>query len=151
MYATGKPDTAPWLGQHGIHAVTWGIGPNGVDNCANFLKTYVAVLAEHAGNASRLNAHVADARFGFMQHVYVADTDEQARREAGEALKVWYDNFHFLWLRYTGNPIFPFDVEAWIEQASYRSVRPNRCADRYSGCSTPRVPTASEARSCSAA
>jgi alkanesulfonate monooxygenase SsuD/methylene tetrahydromethanopterin reductase-like flavin-dependent oxidoreductase (luciferase family) len=114
-YATGNADTAPWLGQHGIHAVTWGLGPNGVENSATFLARYVAALAEHAGDAGRLNAHVTSPRYGCMQHVYVADTDAQARREAGEALKVWYDNFQFLWLRHTGKSIIPFDLDGWID------------------------------------
>jgi alkanesulfonate monooxygenase SsuD/methylene tetrahydromethanopterin reductase-like flavin-dependent oxidoreductase (luciferase family) len=51
-----------------------------------------------------------------MGHVYVADTDEQARREAREALKVWSDNFNQLWVRYQGQPRFTVDLDAMIER-----------------------------------
>lgn len=51
-----------------------------------------------------------------MQHIYVADSDAQARREASAALEVWHANFHALWRRNTGKdwPYLPYDLNAWI-------------------------------------
>jgi alkanesulfonate monooxygenase SsuD/methylene tetrahydromethanopterin reductase-like flavin-dependent oxidoreductase (luciferase family) len=111
-YATINAQTMPWLGQHNVNVVSWGLG----GNPRGGLDTYRAAQAAHRGDPSRLNAHVAQPRVGLMGHVYVADTDEQARREAGEALKVWGESFNHLWVRYQGKPRLPVDLDAMIER-----------------------------------
>jgi alkanesulfonate monooxygenase SsuD/methylene tetrahydromethanopterin reductase-like flavin-dependent oxidoreductase (luciferase family) len=87
-YATANPDSAAWLGRHAFNVLTWGIGPEGRTNAGRFVTQYREALNMHVGDPGRLNAHVARPRRGVMQHVYIADSDAQARREAGAALEV---------------------------------------------------------------
>lgn len=111
-YATHNAQTMPWLGQNNVNVVSWGIGgdPSGG------LQAYRAAQAAHRDDPRRLNAHVAQPRVGLMGHIYVADTDEQARREASEGLKVWGESFNHLWVRHQGQPRFTVDLDTMIER-----------------------------------
>jgi alkanesulfonate monooxygenase SsuD/methylene tetrahydromethanopterin reductase-like flavin-dependent oxidoreductase (luciferase family) len=111
-YATRNAETMPWLGQQNVNVVSWALGADPSPG----LQAYRAAQAAHRDDPSRLNAHVVQPRVGLMGHVYVADTDDQARREAGEALKVWGESFNHLWVHYQGQPRFPVDLDAMMER-----------------------------------
>jgi alkanesulfonate monooxygenase SsuD/methylene tetrahydromethanopterin reductase-like flavin-dependent oxidoreductase (luciferase family) len=57
---------------------------------------YKRTWQEHKGNANRLNAHVHAPKYGIVRHVYVADTDAQALREAKLAFADFIDHFNYL-------------------------------------------------------
>jgi alkanesulfonate monooxygenase SsuD/methylene tetrahydromethanopterin reductase-like flavin-dependent oxidoreductase (luciferase family) len=55
--------------------------------------TYKRVQEEEKDNPDRLNAHVKDPKYGFVHHVYVADTDADALREAKAGFNGFFANF----------------------------------------------------------
>jgi alkanesulfonate monooxygenase SsuD/methylene tetrahydromethanopterin reductase-like flavin-dependent oxidoreductase (luciferase family) len=111
-YATRNAQTMPWLGQNNVNVVSWALGGDPSPG----LQAYRVAQAAYRDDPQRLNAHVAQPRVGLMGHIYVADTDEQARREVREALQVWGDSFNQLWVHHQGQPRFTVDLDAMIEQ-----------------------------------
>ena len=60
-------------------------------------------LYKQVWNADRLsdglNSHVAAPKLGLVRHMYIADTDEQARAEAKAAYRTWFHNIDYLWTK----------------------------------------------------
>ena len=57
---------------------------------------YKRVWQEHQTSPERLNAHVPAPKYGIVRHVYVAETDAQALREAKAAFADFIANFNYL-------------------------------------------------------
>ena len=55
-----------------------------------------SVWAENRDNPDRLNAHEPEPKYGITRHIYVAETDEQALREAKAAFADFIANFNHL-------------------------------------------------------
>jgi len=73
-------------------------------------------LEEHREDPERLNGYVAEFLYGYVRHVYVVETDVQARLEAKSALAKWFESFNHLWLRDRGEEYWPSDVEAFASE-----------------------------------
>ncbi len=115
-YPTSSPQSIPFAAEQGLNAVfafllaRQGVGPGAAT------AMYREAAEKHRGNPDRLNAHVAEPLYGHARHVYVAETDAEARRDAISALARWFDSFNHLWLRDRGEPYWPADLEAFVEQ-----------------------------------
>jgi alkanesulfonate monooxygenase SsuD/methylene tetrahydromethanopterin reductase-like flavin-dependent oxidoreductase (luciferase family) len=57
---------------------------------------YKRVWQEHHTDPKRLNAHVTAPKYGIVRHIYVAETDAQALREAKAAFADFINNFNHL-------------------------------------------------------
>jgi alkanesulfonate monooxygenase SsuD/methylene tetrahydromethanopterin reductase-like flavin-dependent oxidoreductase (luciferase family) len=77
---------------------------------------YRETLEAHRNDPGRLNGHVTEPLYGHARHVYVAETDAQARAEATAALARWFESFNHLWLRDRGEEYWPSDLEAFAAE-----------------------------------
>jgi alkanesulfonate monooxygenase SsuD/methylene tetrahydromethanopterin reductase-like flavin-dependent oxidoreductase (luciferase family) len=92
-YPTSNSDSIPWLAAQGFSTVfSLGLHPS-FAHVQGMLERYRAEYEAHRDDPNRLNGHVAEPNYGFSTHVYVAETDEQARREARPAHAAWFENF----------------------------------------------------------
>jgi alkanesulfonate monooxygenase SsuD/methylene tetrahydromethanopterin reductase-like flavin-dependent oxidoreductase (luciferase family) len=92
-YPTSNADSIPWLAAQGFSTVfSLGLHPT-LDHVRDMLELYRAEYEQHRHDPKRLNGHVAEPNYGFSTHVYVAETDAQARREARSAHAAWFENF----------------------------------------------------------
>jgi alkanesulfonate monooxygenase SsuD/methylene tetrahydromethanopterin reductase-like flavin-dependent oxidoreductase (luciferase family) len=92
-YPTGNPDSIRWLASEGISTVSH-YPP--VPEMREHFEIYKNAYAANKGRADRLNAHVVDPKYGIVRHVYVADSDAQALREAKAAFADFIANFNYL-------------------------------------------------------
>lgn len=114
-YPTSSPQSISFAGEQGLNAVfAFLLARQGVTPDAA-TATYRTALAEHRTDAGRLNAHVAEPLYGHARHIYVAETDAEARAEAMAALARWFESFNYLWLRDRGEEYWPSDLEAFVE------------------------------------
>ncbi len=115
-YPTSSPQSVAFAGEQGLNTVfafllaRQGVAPDAATSI------YRRALDEHRADAGRLNAHVPEPLYGHARHVYVAETDTQARAEAMPALARWFESFNYLWLRDRGEEYWPSDLEAFAEQ-----------------------------------
>jgi alkanesulfonate monooxygenase SsuD/methylene tetrahydromethanopterin reductase-like flavin-dependent oxidoreductase (luciferase family) len=106
-YPTSNPETIPWVAQQGYHTLLSFNTPT-PEETRRRLDVYKRFLPEARGNPSRVNPHVAEAKYGVARKVYVAETDAEALRVARAALAEFRYNFTYLWElhgvhRYTEN------------------------------------------------
>ena len=94
-YASNNIETVPWLAQHGFNTCTVFADNAGVRAHYDLYK--------QVWNAERmadgLNRHVAAPKLGLVRHIYIADTNEQARAEAKAAYQTWFHNIDYLWTK----------------------------------------------------
>jgi alkanesulfonate monooxygenase SsuD/methylene tetrahydromethanopterin reductase-like flavin-dependent oxidoreductase (luciferase family) len=95
-YPTNYSTSIPWIGQHGFSTVFGALFPSLEENREQF-RIYNEQRAAHAADPDRLNGHVADPCYGIVRHVYVAETDEEALREAKAAYGEFFHSFGYLW------------------------------------------------------
>jgi alkanesulfonate monooxygenase SsuD/methylene tetrahydromethanopterin reductase-like flavin-dependent oxidoreductase (luciferase family) len=92
-YPTNYPESFPFMARHGmntlLHRVT-------AAQAAELFNAYRSQLAEHADDADRLNAHVANPKLGLVRLVHLADTDEAAVRQAKASFEYFQGNMGFL-------------------------------------------------------
>jgi alkanesulfonate monooxygenase SsuD/methylene tetrahydromethanopterin reductase-like flavin-dependent oxidoreductase (luciferase family) len=95
-YPTVNAETIPWIAREGMNTI-YGFGflSGSLEDTRQQLDTYERIWHEHRDAPDQLNAHVPDPLYGFTRQVYVADTDEQALREAKEAYQDFYANFNY--------------------------------------------------------
>jgi alkanesulfonate monooxygenase SsuD/methylene tetrahydromethanopterin reductase-like flavin-dependent oxidoreductase (luciferase family) len=93
-YPVIDPERAAWAGREGINTVT--LLP-GNDYCRSVVDTYSEAWRANQGSVTRLNAHVEAPKFGLMRQVYIAESHEQALREAKAAYEVHSWAFLYLW------------------------------------------------------
>ena len=92
-YASNNPETVPWMAQHGFNTCHVF-----ADNSTTREHYDLYKRVWHAERMSDgLNSHVPVPKLGLVRHLYVADTDEQAKNEAGSAFKTWFHNINYLW------------------------------------------------------
>ncbi|HSF32259.1 MAG TPA: LLM class flavin-dependent oxidoreductase [Candidatus Tectomicrobia bacterium] len=92
-YPTDNANSITWLAQEGLNTVTHYLP---MATMRQLFDLYKQVWQEHHTNPKRLNAHVADPKYGIVRHVYVADTDAQALQEAKAAFADFISNFNYL-------------------------------------------------------
>ena len=100
-------------------------------------------MQAHLGDPDRLNAHVRETRFGLVRLVHVAETDEQAVRQARSSFEFFQGNMSFLSRTRGASPrrvtaMGGFDTE--VEEGRYLAGSPESvCRQveeqvRKSGC-----------------
>jgi alkanesulfonate monooxygenase SsuD/methylene tetrahydromethanopterin reductase-like flavin-dependent oxidoreductase (luciferase family) len=92
-YPTDNTNSITWLAQEGLNTITH-YPP--MTTMRELFDLYKRVWQEHKTNPERLNAHVPEPKYGIVRHVYVAETDAQALREAKAAFADFIDNFNYL-------------------------------------------------------
>lgn len=117
-YPTSSPQSIPFAAEQGLNAVfAFLLGRQGMEPGAA-TAAYRQAQARHGADPGRLNAHVAEPLYGHARHVYVGESDEQARAEALAALRRWFDSFNRLWLQERGEEYWPSDLEAFEAQGN---------------------------------
>ncbi len=91
-YPTSNAESIPWIAEQGFNVLLSATTPS-LTQSAAMLRQYRELCSAHAGDAGRLNGHVATPTFGFSRHVYVADSDDQAHREAKVAWEEFNRNY----------------------------------------------------------
>src|SRR5215470_17037393 len=89
----GSPQAAAGAARRGANIV--GTAPNAT--LKTLVDAYASSRADRSGGSPPL--------LGAQRHVYVADTDAQARDEARGPYKVWYDSISYLWRKFGSAPI----------------------------------------------
>jgi alkanesulfonate monooxygenase SsuD/methylene tetrahydromethanopterin reductase-like flavin-dependent oxidoreductase (luciferase family) len=92
-YPTDNTNSIQWLAEEGFNTITH-YPP--MATMRDLFDLYKRVWKEHCSNPKRLNAHVTDPKYGIVRHLYVAETDAQARSEAKAAFADFIDNFNYL-------------------------------------------------------
>jgi alkanesulfonate monooxygenase SsuD/methylene tetrahydromethanopterin reductase-like flavin-dependent oxidoreductase (luciferase family) len=92
-YPTDNPNSITWLAQQGLNTITH-YPP--MTTMRELFDLYKRVWHEHKDDPGRLNAHVPAPKYGIVRHVYVAETDAQALREARAAFADFIYNFNYL-------------------------------------------------------
>jgi alkanesulfonate monooxygenase SsuD/methylene tetrahydromethanopterin reductase-like flavin-dependent oxidoreductase (luciferase family) len=133
-YPTASPQSIPFAAEQGLNTLfaflmaRHGVAPG--DATDAYRKAYV----EHRDDPERLNGHVAEPLYGHLRHVYVAETDAQARSEARSALARWFDSFNHLWLRDRGEEFWPSDVEAFAAEGFLVAGSPTTVQQQLREC-----------------
>jgi alkanesulfonate monooxygenase SsuD/methylene tetrahydromethanopterin reductase-like flavin-dependent oxidoreductase (luciferase family) len=98
-YPTSNVDSIPWVAAQGLNtAFSVGLSAN-FEQTAAMVQQYRAEYARHAGQAGRVNGHIAEPRCGFSIHVHVAETDAKARGQARPAFEQFMYNFTYRFVR----------------------------------------------------
>ena len=92
-YPTANPDSIRWAASQGISTVSH-YPP--MEVMREHIELYKSVWAEHRNDPARLNAHEPAPKYGITRHIYLADTDAQALREAKAAFADFIANFNHL-------------------------------------------------------
>jgi alkanesulfonate monooxygenase SsuD/methylene tetrahydromethanopterin reductase-like flavin-dependent oxidoreductase (luciferase family) len=92
-YPTDNTNSITWLAEEGLNTITH-YPP--MTTMRELFDLYKHLWQEHQTNPKRLNAHVANPKYGIVRHVYVAETDAQALQEAKAAFADFINNFNYL-------------------------------------------------------
>jgi alkanesulfonate monooxygenase SsuD/methylene tetrahydromethanopterin reductase-like flavin-dependent oxidoreductase (luciferase family) len=92
-YGSSNTIGSTWAGEHGLHFVTLGPMPTAKANIAAFKEAF----AKRGRAAAPKAEFPGGAAIGVQRHIFVADTDEEARRFAKPAMDVHLANLN--WLR----------------------------------------------------
>jgi alkanesulfonate monooxygenase SsuD/methylene tetrahydromethanopterin reductase-like flavin-dependent oxidoreductase (luciferase family) len=93
-YASSNDIGSTWAGERGLHFVTLGPTPVAKAN----VKTFKAAFKKRGSTAAQPKAQFSGGIvIGAMRHIFVADTDAEARRFAKPAMEVHLKNLN--WLR----------------------------------------------------
>ena len=92
-YPTANPESIRWIAGEGISTVTH-YPP--MEEMREHIDLYKSVWEENRGRAGRLNGHEPEPKYGVTRHIYLAETDEQALREAREGFADFIANFNHL-------------------------------------------------------
>ncbi len=94
-YATGSEEGAAWAGSQNHNVAFLAPTP----------RAKVLVDAYKGGRASnKENASRPIAKIGIARHLYLAETDELARKEGQEAYTAWFEKYAYLWAKYDPRP-----------------------------------------------
>jgi alkanesulfonate monooxygenase SsuD/methylene tetrahydromethanopterin reductase-like flavin-dependent oxidoreductase (luciferase family) len=92
-YGSSNTTGSTWAGEHGLHFVTLGPMPTAKANVSAFKEAFAK-----RGRAAQPKAEFpGGAAIGVQRHIFVADTDEEARRFAKPAMNAHLANLN--WLR----------------------------------------------------
>src|SRR5271166_2537971 len=92
-YGSSNTTGSTWAGEHGLHFVTLGPMPTAKANISAFKEA----LAKRGRAAQPKAEFPGGAAIGVQRHIFVADTDEEARRFAKPAMNAHLANLN--WLR----------------------------------------------------
>jgi alkanesulfonate monooxygenase SsuD/methylene tetrahydromethanopterin reductase-like flavin-dependent oxidoreductase (luciferase family) len=95
-YPTSNPDTIPWVAEQGYNTL-WSFNTPTLAETRRRLDIYKEHFPRSFDNPRRVNPRQARPTYGIVRKVYVAETDEEARRTAREAFPRFRENFSFLW------------------------------------------------------
>jgi alkanesulfonate monooxygenase SsuD/methylene tetrahydromethanopterin reductase-like flavin-dependent oxidoreductase (luciferase family) len=115
-YPGTNPESLAWIGANGLSTLVGHVTPSLADT-TRIISQYKETQRAHANDPDRLNAHVSDPKYGFCRHVYVAETDAQALREARAAWAMFHENFNYQW-RLHGDTRWEHeaDFDAFVER-----------------------------------
>lgn len=131
-YPTSNPETIPWVAEQGYNTL-WSFNTPTLAETRRRLDIYKEHFPRSRTNPRRVNPHVGQPRYGIVRKVFVAETDEEAWRVAGEALPRFRDNFTFLWRMHGGGQQFLerlATVEQCVEQGILFAGSPATVRDR---------------------
>ncbi len=92
-YGSSNEIGSTWAGEHGLHFVTLGPTPHAKANIVAFRDA----LAKRGGPAHPKSEFSGDTAIGVQRHIFVADTEAEARRFGKPAMEVHLANLN--WLR----------------------------------------------------
>jgi alkanesulfonate monooxygenase SsuD/methylene tetrahydromethanopterin reductase-like flavin-dependent oxidoreductase (luciferase family) len=92
-YPTNYADSFPWIAQEGLSTIVGTMAP--VETRAQF-DLCRRVSRASASASGRLNGHVREPKYGIMRHVYVAESDAEALRDAKAAFTAWTQNLTYM-------------------------------------------------------
>lgn len=115
-FPTSNPESVPWIAQQGLSTLFGFLVSRAGADSADMVKQYEETWQAYRSDGGRLNHHVAEPLVGHQRHVYVAESDEEALRDARTALAGFFANFNHLWLKHQGKEYFPSDFDAFVEQ-----------------------------------
>jgi len=93
-YASGNIETVPWMARNGIH--TSHIFDTNAATKKHF-DLYQEEFEKHKGDTDRINNGTSDPKQGQTRHIFIAQTDAEAKEEARSAWARWCDNINYLW------------------------------------------------------
>ncbi len=128
-YPAGHPETMRRLGQQAINTVTFG---GRLPAIREVRDSYFEALEENHNDPTRLNAHEPDPKFGLVRQLYVAESQEQAEREARVAYEQHRACFTYLWERLGGAERFQpeSDFDTAIDHARLIVGTPEHVRER---------------------
>ena len=116
-YPTSNIESIDWVAANGLStAFSIRLAPSFERVCA-MVARYWSAWRAHAADAGRLNSHVAEPKCGLSVHIHVAETDEQARAQAGPAYEQFVHNSTYRYVRrgdrarYEARPSFASALE----------------------------------------
>jgi alkanesulfonate monooxygenase SsuD/methylene tetrahydromethanopterin reductase-like flavin-dependent oxidoreductase (luciferase family) len=92
-YPTNYSESFPFMSQHGFNTLVHRVTAEGA---AELYAEYRTQLEEHRNDPGRINAHVPQPKMGLVRLVHVADTDDEARRQAKASFEFFQGNMGFL-------------------------------------------------------
>jgi len=92
-YASSNEIGSTWAGEHGLHFVTLGPTPFAKVN----IEAFKTALGKRGCPAQPKAEFPGGVAIGVLRHIFVADTDEEARRFAKPAMEIHLANLN--WLR----------------------------------------------------
>jgi alkanesulfonate monooxygenase SsuD/methylene tetrahydromethanopterin reductase-like flavin-dependent oxidoreductase (luciferase family) len=95
-YASSNEIGSTWAGEHGLHFVTLGPTPFAKTN----ITAFKAALAKRGGPAQPKAEFSGGIVIGALRHIFVADTDAEAKRFAKPAMEVHLANLNWLRLKH---------------------------------------------------
>ena len=133
-FPTSSPQSIPFAAEQGLNTLfAFLMARHGVEP-GDATSTYRQVWEEHRGDTERLNGHVAEPLYGHVRHLYVADTDAQARSEARSALARWFESFNHVWLRDRGEEYWPSDIDAFEAEGFLVAGSPETVRRQLADC-----------------
>jgi alkanesulfonate monooxygenase SsuD/methylene tetrahydromethanopterin reductase-like flavin-dependent oxidoreductase (luciferase family) len=91
-FPSSDSNSIEFTAKHGYHTVL----NTGAAEAGKLYAQYREVWAKHRGDPGRHNAHVAAPKLGKSQHVFVAESDADARKIGDAAYKVWSEHLTHL-------------------------------------------------------
>ncbi len=143
-YAATSPEGVRFAAQRGMHVAS--AGPARVLRPLSEQYRHARLQADRDGRAdgdTPLALGGADATpfFGAVRHIYVAESEQQAREVAGPAYSVFYDNIALLWRQFRALPVqFTPDLDVAMRNEAAIVGTPSQVRDavghffRESGC-----------------
>jgi alkanesulfonate monooxygenase SsuD/methylene tetrahydromethanopterin reductase-like flavin-dependent oxidoreductase (luciferase family) len=95
-YASSNEIGSTWAGEHGLHFVTLGPTPFAKTN----ITAFKAALAKRGSPAQPKAEFPGGIVIGALRHIFVADTDAEAKRFAKPAMEVHLANLNWLRLKH---------------------------------------------------
>ena len=113
-FPTSNPESVPWIAQQGLSTLFGFLVTRTGADPGEMVKQYERIWHEHRNKDGRLNGHVPAPCVGHQRHVYVAETDAEALKDARSALADFFASFNHLWLQHHGQEFFSSDFDSFL-------------------------------------